>query len=108
MRHTTTEIARKIRPVAERYGIPEVYVFGSYARGNTTESSDIDILIKRSGSNIRSAFDLGEFFNDLRSVFGQKVDLVTLESLNTNDTRKSRRRFAENVDSEKVLIYERR
>ena len=108
MRHTTTEIAKKVRPLAERYGIPEVYLFGSYARGDATDGSDIDILIRRSGSTIHSAFDLGELFNDLRNVFGQKVDLVTMESLSMNDYRKSRRHFAENLENEKILIYEKR
>ena len=108
MRHSRTEIVNKIRPVAERYAIPEVYLFGSYARGDATDGSDIDILIKRSGSTIRSAFDLGALFNDLRSALDHEVDLVTLESLSTSDTRRSRRHFAENLDNEKVLIYEKR
>jgi predicted nucleotidyltransferase len=107
MRYSPTEIARMIRPIAESYGIPEVYLFGSYARGDATSGSDVDILIRRSGSSVRSAFDIGELFNDLKDTFGQNVDLVTLESLDANSPRRSMRRFAQRLDSEKVLIYER-
>ena len=107
MRFTTSEIATKIKPIAEQYAIPEVYLFGSRARGDALEASDIDILIKRSGSSINSAFDLGGLFNDLRNVLGQEVDLVTLESLDATSSRRGRRGFAETVNNERVLIYDR-
>jgi predicted nucleotidyltransferase len=51
---------------------------------------------------------MGELFNELRDALGQEIDLVTLESLNANDSRKGRRRFAQNLDRERVLIYEKR
>jgi len=108
MQLTKSEIASRIKPIAERYGIPEVYLFGSFARGDTSEISDIDILIKRSGSEIHSAFDLGSLFNDLKSALGQEIDLVTVESLDFNTNRRGRRGFAEALNNERVLIYEKR
>ena len=108
MQYTKSEIANRIKPIAERYAIPEVYLFGSHARGDASETSDIDILIKRSGSAIHSAFDMGGLFNDLRNALGQEVDLVTVESLDSNSIRRGRRGFAEALNSERILIYEKR
>ena len=45
MIYAVDEIARIVRPIAQRYGLRAVYLFGSYARGAATEDSDIDLLI---------------------------------------------------------------
>lgn len=44
--YTTAEIADKVRPIAKAYGIDKVYLFGSYARGEATEESDIDFYVE--------------------------------------------------------------
>jgi predicted nucleotidyltransferase len=105
MKHTTAEIAQKVKPVAERYALPEVYLFGSYARGNSNDGSDIDLLIRSRGSNVISAFDMGLLLSDLKTALGKEIDLVTIESLDPSTSRRGRRHFAENLLNEKVLIY---
>lgn len=45
MIYTAEEIRRGITPVAVRYRLKAVYLFGSYARGEATDESDIDLLI---------------------------------------------------------------
>lgn len=55
MIYTLDEIAQRIRPVAERYRLRAVYVFGSYARGEAGENSDIDLLVDDTGSGLRGA-----------------------------------------------------
>ena len=45
MIYTIEEIRRRITPVAVRYRLKAVYLFGSYARGEATDESDIDLLI---------------------------------------------------------------
>lgn len=42
---TVEEIRRRITPVAVRYRLKAVYLFGSYARGEATDESDVDLLI---------------------------------------------------------------
>lgn len=42
MIYTIEEITERVRPVAEKYGLRSVYLFGSYARGDATEESDVD------------------------------------------------------------------
>ena len=42
---TMSEIKERVKPIAERYEIPVIYVFGSYARNEAKESSDIDFWL---------------------------------------------------------------
>ena len=53
MVYTLEEISRRVRPVAEKYKLKAVYVFGSYARGEANEDSDIDLLIDDTNSGLR-------------------------------------------------------
>jgi uncharacterized protein len=56
-----------------------VRVFGSVARGENTEHSDVDLLIKpRRGCLL---FDLGGLLEDLQELLGCRVDLVTEDGL---------------------------
>lgn len=45
MIYTVEEIRRRITPVAVRYRLKAVYLFGSYARGEVTDESDVELLI---------------------------------------------------------------
>ena len=56
---TIEEIKKRIEPIAKKYGLRAVYVFGSYARGEADAESDIDLLIDRTGSTIHGMFDMG-------------------------------------------------
>ena len=42
---TLDYIKSKIAPIARKYGVDEIYVFGSYARGEATSNSDVDLLV---------------------------------------------------------------
>ncbi|MGX9845510.1 nucleotidyltransferase family protein, partial [Streptococcus iniae] len=46
MVYTMEEIKEKIQPIAEKYEIPAIYLFGSYARNEADEDSDIDLAIE--------------------------------------------------------------
>ena len=74
MIYTIDEISRRIQPVASAYGLRAVYLFGSYARGEATENSDIELLIDTSGTNLRSLFSLGKLYCDLESALEKKLD----------------------------------
>ena len=43
--YTIEEIREKVKPIAEKYGIEKVWLFGSYARGEATEDRDGDLMI---------------------------------------------------------------
>lgn len=46
-------------PIAKKYNLRAVYLFGSCARGEANRDSDIDLLIDSTGSTIKGLFDMG-------------------------------------------------
>lgn len=105
--YTIDDLKRKIAPIAVKYSLPAVYVFGSYARGEATDTSDIDVLIDKKGSKVVSLFDMGGLYNDLNESLGKGIDLVTLDALEQEDTKRRTPWFAENLRKEAVKVYER-
>jgi predicted nucleotidyltransferase len=83
-----------ILSIAARYGASNVRVFGSVARGETDEKSDIDLLVDMEPD--RSLFDLGGLLTDLQDLLGCEVDIVPEDSL--------RERIRERVLKEAVAL----
>lgn len=54
---TIDQIKEKVVPVAKKYNIPVVYVFGSHAHGTASEKSDIDLLVEKRESSLETFFD---------------------------------------------------
>ncbi len=104
MIYSVEELKRRIAPVAEKYGLREVYLFGSYARSEATEQSDVDILIDRSGSSVHGAFEMGGLYEDLRTSIGKEVDLVTTQTLEQPSTRQRSPLFIQNVQAERMRL----
>ena len=65
--------------VAARHGAQNIRIFGSAARGEAGEDSDIDFLVEV-GTN-RTPFFPGGLLADLEELLGRKVDIVTEEGL---------------------------
>lgn len=65
--------------IASEYGVYDVRVFGSVARGEDDERSDIDFLVNMEKG--RSLFDLGGLLMDLQDLLGRDVDVVTEKGL---------------------------
>lgn len=110
MIYTIEEIKRRIEPVAKEYGVKSVYLFGSYARGEATEESDVDLLVDTPETQ-----GLFEFYNMKDRFFealGTDVDVVTARGLENNKNlggehqRKRRAIFRENIFQERVMVYE--
>ena len=94
-----------VAPVAKKHNLRSVYVFGSYARNEATEDSDVDLLIDREGSAIHGIFGMNALLGEFRDALGKNVDLVTVQSLKQESTVRSNSDFIENVMKEKVKIY---
>ena len=80
------DIKRLIKPILFEYGIDDIYLFGSYARGEANSNSDVDILCEK--GNIKNLIDQGILVDKLEEVLGKKVDLVFISS-KMNDYFKS-------------------
>ena len=102
--YTIEEIQRRITPVARKYSLAAVYLFGSYARGEATAESDIDLLVDLTGSTAHG-IGLGALFSDLEEALGTRIDLVTVASLQTPTTRRGQIHFRETVAQERMMIY---
>lgn len=69
----------EILRVAARHGARNVRVFGSAARGESTDESDIDLLVDLEPG--RSLLDHSALLQDLQDLLGRKVDVLTERSL---------------------------
>lgn len=78
-----TELVRlkreQILKLARKHGAYHVRLFGSVARGEATEGSDIDLLIDLEPG--RSLLDHASLLIDLEELLGRKVDVVTEHGL---------------------------
>ncbi len=69
----------EIRSIAMRYGIENVRVFGSMARGDATETSDVDLLVTLPSGT--GAFALGGLLMDAQDLLGRRVEVVSERGL---------------------------
>ena len=76
---TVDEIKRISVPVAKRYGVKKLALFGSYARGEQRDGSDIDFLIEK--GKVQDLFVFCGFVNALEDDLGAHVDVVTYDAL---------------------------
>ena len=85
----------------ETQPVLKAWIFGSFARGEETPKSDVDILIvpDRSGKPF-TLFTMGGMYMDLKELLGREVDLVEEGSL--------RPYAAASANRDKKLIYERK
>lgn len=102
MIYTIEEITEKIRPIAERHNLKEVYLFGSYARGDATEESDVDLLFEPIGRH--GLFWLSGLYNELSDALQKEVDLVDKNALEQNRGKSLGGRFVEEVELDRRRI----
>lgn len=102
--YAVNEISSIVAPILETFGVERAWVFGSYARGDATENSDIDLRIE--GGRIRGMFGLGRLYDELTQALRKSVDLVTTEGLNHKANRERTKEFRENISEDEKLIYE--
>ena len=96
---STQNIIKVIADYFSTQPVLKAWLFGSYARGEQTSQSDIDILFVPDKSQNFSLFTLGGMDEDLKDLLGCEVDLVTVGGLLP---------FAkESAERDKILIYER-
>ena len=93
-------IKSEISKICKDSSISRVWIFGSYARNDYDEKSDLDLLIETTNPADVELFD---------KILGLKVDLMTINSFNRkkNSDLRFNRNFVKNVENERVLVYEK-
>jgi uncharacterized protein len=86
----------RLAAICEQYGVAELLVFGSAARDDIKEDSDVDVLYSlRPGS--RLGWDIEQLADELAELFGRPVDLVSRHALHPH--------LKESVLSEAWMMY---
>ena len=75
---TIKQIKEHIKPVMQKFNIKEVYLFGSYSRGEANNNSDVDIYCE--SGDLKTLYDEVELKKLLEKSLGKKVDIVTIGS----------------------------
>ncbi|MDX2082637.1 MAG: nucleotidyltransferase family protein [Rickettsiales bacterium] len=72
---------KKIYQIAEKYGVSNIRVFGSVARGEETKKSDVDLLVDINYKNYGSGFARVDFKDKIEKFLKIKTDVLTEKSL---------------------------
>lgn len=95
--YTLDEIKAIAAPIAHRYGVAALYLFGSYARGEATPQSDLDFRVDK--GQLGDLLALGGLYSDLEDRFQKKIDVLTTQMLSP--------KFLDSIQSEEALVYSR-
>lgn len=95
---STTDISTAATRVLAQYDVSEAYLFGSFARGEQTPDSDIDLRLVCGNTMTFGA--LYELSYELEMELGRKVDVVT------NPPEHMRPAFRKSIEQDEVRIYE--
>ena len=93
--YTLEEIKAIAAPIAEKYGIQALYLFGSYARGEATGESDLDFRVDR--GQVTDALAMGGLYVDLEDSFDKELDVLTTQMLSPE--------FLGRIQGEEILLY---
>ena len=92
-------VINKLQGFFPAYPVEKAWIFGSYARGEETRKSDLDVLVRFDKNATITLIDYAKIMNNLSDLLHKKVDLVQEGTLY---------KFAqESVENDKVLVYER-
>ena len=95
---THDEIKAMITPVVQCHPVKRVIIFGSYARGTATDTSDLDIMID--SENQLEGFDYFGIVGTLLKKFPIPVDVMEASEVDKNSV------FYRNIQRDGVVVYE--
>ena len=99
MRLSKNKLERLQSYFANQPAIIRVHLFGSFARGEATAKSDIDLLVALNYDYLPMGIEFFQIWNEIETIVKRKVDFVTETSLS--------KRVQPFVEPEKILIYEK-
>lgn len=93
---TIENIISLVKPIAKKYRVQNVYLFGSYARGDADTNSDLDFLVYGGeGFKLTMIFALAE---ELREALNKNIDVFEIHEINTDSE------FYNNIMKERLLV----
>lgn len=95
---TTEQIKQTVTDYFKDKPVKKVYLFGSYARGEADESSDVDLLLDIDENASVTYFTLGGFLADMQDAFNKRVDIVPSDSVYQH--------IQKNIEKDKILLFE--
>ena len=95
---TIKEIKDRLRPIIEKYHIEELYLFGSYSRGEATRDSDVDIYCSLGDLKNEGWFPSGRLLEEFKEALKKEVDLITFGST-------LHPLFMEQINTDKVRLF---
>ena len=79
---TLENIINLVKPIAEKFHVQEIYLFGSYARGEANVDSDLDFLVYGGEDfKLTMIFALAE---ELRETLNKRVDVLEIHEVNVD------------------------
>jgi predicted nucleotidyltransferase len=96
------EISKKLAPLKKNKAIRKVILFGSYARGDVSRKSDMDLVVIMDTN--KRFFDRYELCDELYDMFDTGLDI--LPYTDEEFSRISHRAFIKTIIKEGVVVYE--
>ena len=94
--YTMEQIKDIVKPIANKYNVESIYLFGSYARGDATGDSDLDFLVFGGDKfKLTNIFALAE---ELRIAFQRQVDVFEISEINIDSD------FYSNIMNERLSV----
>lgn len=93
---TMEKIREIVKPIAEKYNVEAIYLFGSYARGEATAKSDLDFLVL--GGSLFKKVLIFALAEELRAAFAKDVDVFEIREINQESA------FYANIMNERKLV----
>jgi len=92
---TIQEIKQAVTKIGKKYGIKNAYLFGSYAKGEATEHSDIDLLVNL--GEVADYYSYEDMRLSLVKELGTNVDMISSSSIKP--------RFYNLIKNDRILLY---
>lgn len=105
MIYTLKEIRERVAPIIGKYRISAMYLFGSYARGEAREESDLDFLVDTTGTELTSLLKLGMLYCDLEAAFEKEIDIITVGAIMQESAMPSDMDFKNTILNERAQLY---
>jgi uncharacterized protein len=87
--------------LCKKHKVDSLFIFGSYAKGNEKQDSDVDLLVTFGDIDLYNYFDnYYSFLKSMEELFNKKIDLVSEKYIRNPYLKKS-------IDDSKVMLYER-